>query len=134
MTRAAVVRLHQAAFRQRVLRAYNRSCTVCRLRHSELLDAAHILPDVHERGEPVVSNGLALCKIHHAAFDTNILGIRPDRVVEMRDDVLEEIDGPMLRYGLQQLHGGVIKVPRRPEHQPDPESLEERYELSRAAS
>ena len=25
-----------------------------------------------------VRNGLALCKIHHAAFDANILGVRPD--------------------------------------------------------
>jgi hypothetical protein len=35
----------------------------------ELLDAAHILPDGHPKGEPVVPNGLALCKLHHAAFD-----------------------------------------------------------------
>jgi len=41
-----------------------------------------------------VPNGLALCKIHHAAFDMNILGIRPDHVVEIRTDVLEERDGP----------------------------------------
>ena len=74
VTRTALVRLHQAKFRQQVLTAYASSCTVCRLRHRELLDAAHILSDRHERGEPVVPNGLALCKIHHAAFDSNILG------------------------------------------------------------
>jgi hypothetical protein len=59
-----------------VLRAYRDCCAVCRLRHEELLDAAHILPDGHPRGEPVVRNGLALCKLHHAAFDRHILGIR----------------------------------------------------------
>ena len=73
---------------------------------SKLLDAAHIVGDRrHERGDPMVPNGLAMCKIHHAAFDTNILGIRPDRVVEIRSDILEEHDGPMLRHGLQELHG-----------------------------
>jgi putative restriction endonuclease len=134
-TRLAMVRLHQARFRSRVLQAYRRSCTVCRLRHTGLLDAAHIVGDRHERGDPVVRNGLALCKIHHAAFDTNILGIRPDHVVEIRDDILRERDGPMLRHGLQELHGAPLAVlPRRPEERPDPERLEVRYDAFRAAS
>jgi predicted restriction endonuclease len=38
-------RLHQVAFRERVLRAYAERCALCRLRHQELLDAAHITPD-----------------------------------------------------------------------------------------
>ena len=134
VTRTALTRLHQSAFRQRVLTAYSSSCTVCRLRHRELLDAAHILPDRHERGDPVVPNGLAMCKIHHAAFDANILGVRPDHVIEIRPDILEEVDGPMLLHGLQELNGGAIKIPRRPSDRPDPERLEERYELFRAAS
>ena len=62
-------RLHQQAFRERVLLAYREACSICRLRHRELLDAAHILPDRHPLGEPLVSNGLALCTLHHAAFD-----------------------------------------------------------------
>lgn len=133
VTRLAVQRLHQAAFRQRVLRAYRTSCSVCHLRHPELLDAAHILSDRHDRGDPVVPNGLALCKIHHAAFDNDILGIRPDYVVEIRNDVLEEIDGPMLRYGLQATHGTTLLVPRASGDKPDPDRLEERYALFRQA-
>ena len=130
----AVTRLHQAKFRQRVLTAYRKSCSVCRLKHEGLLDAAHILPDRHERGDPVVPNGLSLCKIHHAAFDTNILGIRPDHVVEIRSDILLEHDGPMLRHGLQDLHGApLMVVPRRDTERPDPERLEARYEQFRAA-
>lgn len=87
------LRLHQPVFRARVLRAYGESCAMCRLRHADLLDAAHILPDTHPRGEPVVPNGLALCKIHHAAYDRNILGVRPDLEVEVQPRVLAEIDG-----------------------------------------
>jgi putative restriction endonuclease len=134
VTRLAVARLHQAAFRQRVLRAYRDRCGVCRLRHLPLLDAAHILADVHERGEPVVPNGLSLCKIHHAAFDANILGVRPDFVVEIRDDVLRETDGPMLLHGLQELHGSRLVLPRAEVDQPDPLRLEIRYEEFRQAS
>jgi putative restriction endonuclease len=134
VTRTALVRLHQAAFRRRVLVAYNSACTVCRLGHQELLDAAHILADGHERGTPVVTNGLALCKIHHAAFDANILGIRPDHVVEIRAEILEERDGPMLRHGLQELHGSTISAPARRRDRLDADRLEERYARFRAAS
>lgn len=134
VTRLAVQRLHQAKFRQRVIAAYRTSCAVCRLRHGELLDAAHILPDRDPRSLPVVPNGLALCKLHHAAFDRNILGVRPDLVVEVRGDVLVEEDGPMLIHGLQGHHGGRLLVPRRSSDHPSGEFLEERYELFCQAS
>lgn len=135
VTRLARQRLHQLAFRHRVLRAYRDSCAMCRLHHTDLLDAAHILPDGHPGGEPITSNGLALCKLHHAAFDRNIVGIRPDCVIELRSDVLEEIDGPMLRHGLQDLHGHLLLVvPRAERDRPNPDFLDERYQLFRAAS
>lgn len=134
VTKEGVYRLHQAGFRQRVLTAYSTSCTVCRLKHSQLLDAAHILGDRHPKGDPVVPNGMALCKIHHAAFDANILGIRPDHVIEIRHDILDERDGPMLRHGLQGVHGSLITLPRRHADRPDPERLEERYDEFRSAS
>jgi putative restriction endonuclease len=126
-------RLHQPVFRTRVLRAYADTCAMCRLRHAELLDAAHILPDTHPQGLAVVPNGLALCKIHHAAYDMNIVGIRPDLVVEVQPKVLAEVDGPMLRHGLQEMGGITITVPRVRDAQPDKERLEERYEQFRAA-
>jgi len=113
VTGVAVRRLHQQSFRARVLRAYREQCAVCRLRHAELLDAAHILPDADPRGEPVIQNGLSLCKIHHAAFDRHILGVRPDLVIEVRRDILEEVDGPMLRYGLQEMNGQRLHLPAR---------------------
>ena len=62
-------RLHQQAFRARVIEAYRVQCALCRLRHQELLDAAHITGDALPEGEPVISNGLSLCKLHHAAYD-----------------------------------------------------------------
>lgn len=126
-------RLHQRTFRERVLHAYNEQCSLCRLRHRELLEAAHIIPDSEEGGEPVVKNGISLCKLHHAAFDRNFLGIRPDYVVEIRGDLLEEVDGPMLQHGLQELHGSRIVLPRSRVNRPDPELLEQRYVRFRKA-
>lgn len=135
VTRLAKHRLHQFLFRQRVLKAYRTSCAVCLLRHPELLDAAHILPDSDPRGAPVVPNGLAMCKLHHAAFDRNIIGVRPDLVLKVRNDVLSEVDGPMLRHGLQSLDGNrLLVVPGKPIERPDREFLAERYEGFLAAS
>lgn len=132
-TAAAKVRLHQRRFRQLVLSAYRVQCAVCRLRHEQLLDAAHILEDRDERGRPEVPNGLSLCKIHHTAYDVNILGIAPDHTVHVRRDILEEHDGPMLRHGLQETEGQRIALPRVPAKRPRREYLEERFDRFRAA-
>lgn len=133
ITQAVKRRLHQQAFRERVLRAYQNQCALCRLKHRLLLDAAHIIPD-YEDGPPEVRNGLALCKIHHAAYDANILGIRPDYSVEVRKDVLLETDGPMLQHGLKAMHDQLIVVPRNQSNKPDRQYLERRFEKFRAQS
>ena len=122
-------RLHQPVFRATIMSAYETRCTVCSLRHGELLDAAHIIPDGIDGGDPIVRNGLALCKIHHAAFDVQILGIRPDSQIEIRSDLLTEIDGPMLRHGLQDLHGQqLMAIPRARNERPDRDRLEWAYQ------
>jgi putative restriction endonuclease len=133
LARLMTQRLHQSLFRMMVLDAYDDACAVCRLRHMELLDAAHILADRHPLGDPIVPNGLALCKLHHAAFDADILGVRPDLQIEVRQDVLRETDGPMLRHGLQGFEGQSISVPRRKALRPNTEFLAERYERFRKA-
>ena len=126
-TRELQVRLHQRSFRERVLLAYRSQCALCRLRHHELLDAAHIVPD-SEAGAPLVPNGLALCKLHHAAFDKMFVGIRPDGIIEVRRDILLEEDGPMLLHGLKRLHGIRLYAPYKTEDRPDPALLQVRYD------
>jgi putative restriction endonuclease len=124
-------RLHQPDFRRRVLAAYGQQCSLCRLRHPELLDAAHIRED-SEGGEPTVTNGIAMCAIHHRAFDYQVLGIRPDYVVEVRRDVRDESDGPTLQHALQDMHSSRLVLPRKRNAWPDPELLDQRYERFRA--
>jgi putative restriction endonuclease len=121
-------RLHQVAFRERVIRAYRERCALCRLNHRELLDAAHITADTDPEGAPVVSNGLALCKLHHAAFDRMFFAVRPDYRIEVRPAILEESDGPMLIVGLQQIHGQLIDLPASQSQLPDRDRLSRRYE------
>jgi putative restriction endonuclease len=132
-TRLVRQRLFQAEFRRRVVDAYRHRCALCSLRHRELLDAAHITPD-SEEGEPVVSNGLSLCKLHHAAFDQFFFGVTPDYRVVVRPTILAESDGPMLVVGLQQIHGSTIGLPTALEQRPDRERLARRYETFERAS
>jgi putative restriction endonuclease len=127
--RLVKTRLHQPMFRARVLRAYESACTICSLKHAELLDAAHIIADSQAAGVAEVTNGLALCKIHHASYDQNLLGITPDYEVRIDRDLLEEVDGPMLRHGLQDMHGRPLTLPRRQADHPSRERLAEKYAL-----
>lgn len=134
LTRQVQVRMHQHSFRERVLRAYQEQCAFCRLKHAELLDAAHIVPDKEPLGEPKVVNGVALCKLHHAAFDRLFIGIRPDYTLEVRRDILEEPDGPVLEHGLKAMHDQRIILPRHRNDWPNPDLLEIQYERFRAGA
>lgn len=125
--RLVLQRVHQPAFRARVMLAYQTRCTVCVLKKAPLLDAAHIIGDADDQGDAVVTNGLSLCKIHHAAYDQNLLGISPDYRVAINEGLLDEIDGPMLRHGLQEMHGRSLWLPTSKSELPDPERLERRY-------
>jgi putative restriction endonuclease len=126
-------RLHRPMFRQRVLLAYKNQCSICRLRHTRLLDAAHVLSD-SEGGEPVVTNGIAMCKIHHAAYDVDIFGIDTTYRVSVRHDILEEVDGATLRYTLQEINGSRIDLPSRRSARPNQELLDVRWHRFKAAS
>jgi len=133
-TREAVVRLHQHRFRTVVLHAYRGRCAVCALREAALLQAAHIIEDPDPRGVPAIVNGIALCAIHHVAYDRNLMGIDPRGVVHISERLRRETDGPMLRSGLQGFHGATILQPRRAEERPDPERLEVRFARFRDAA
>jgi putative restriction endonuclease len=120
------VRLHQARFRGRVVPAYSSQCAICQLKELRLLDAAHILSDTLEAGEPTIQNGLSLCAIHHRAFDQSLVGVSPDYVVYVSRRLLEDEDGPMLDL-LKGFHELPLVVPKRVADRPDRERLDMRF-------
>lgn len=120
-------RLHQDGFHKTVMRAYETSCAVCRLQYESLLDAAHIDRDKSDEGEPVIENGLALCKLHHAAYDANLIGITPEYVVRTRPSIRNADDGPMLEHALKGIHGQTIWTPKNPSEHPSPQRLARRF-------
>ena len=131
--RSVRVRMHQARFRGRVLPAYRNQCAICRLKEERLLDAAHILADAAEEGQPTVSNGVSLCSIHHRAFDNDLVGVSPDYRVAVSRKLLDDEDGPMLEL-LKRFHGATIEVPLRRQARPEPDRLAARFERFLAAS
>ena len=132
--RAVKQRLHQASFREAVITAYNGRCALSGLPEQRLLDAAHIISDKDERlGQPIVSNGLPLSKIHHAAFDAHLIGIDQDYRLHVSARLLDQRDGPMLD-ALKQLNGGTIHLPARAKDSPDRDRLALRFERFKAAA
>jgi putative restriction endonuclease len=123
ITTTVKVRVHQHSFREKVIKAYKSQCAFCRLKHQELLDAAHIIPDSFPEGEPIITNGISLCKLHHAAYDSFIIGVTPDYIIQVRKDILEEEDGPVLQHGLKGLHKTKIILPISKSQWPSQEAL-----------
>ena len=122
-------RLHQPAFRAQVISAYETKCAICTLAHGRLLDAAHITPDREEHSSTSVTNGLSLCKIHHTAYDINIIGIDPDYKVHVREDILAEVDGPMLEHGIKDMDLRSLWTPKAKTKRPDRDRLEQRFRV-----
>lgn len=78
-------------------------------------------------GQPVVTNGIPLSKIHHAAFDSHLIGIDPDYGLHVSERLLGRKDGPLLE-ALKRLNGGTIHLPSRLKDRPDRDRLAIRFE------
>ncbi|WP_431858708.1 HNH endonuclease [Azospirillum sp.] len=128
-------RLHQSSFRERVVAAYEGRCALSGLPEVRLVDAAHIIPDSDEDlGQPDIRNGICMSKLHHAAYDADLIGIDPDHRIHISERLLELHDGPMLELGIKGLKGQVIRLPREDQLKPDPERLALRFERFKKAA
>ena len=118
------VRPRDPAFRRDVLREYQRRCAVCdfdvRLGEELIgLEAAHI--KWHAAGGPdEVANGLALCGLHHKAFDRGALGLEAAGK-GFKVLVSSEVHGlsDPIRWFLD-FHGKPLRPPRNRQFDPDP--------------
>ncbi len=132
-----------ARFRQEVRDAYHATCFVCGAYFPKIpgkinpgVDAAHILPwseyDLDE-----IFNGLCLCKIHHWAFDEDIIRIYHngrDYVSTISEDVKTEIleSEPEFSLDVLEKHVGIIPGERLPadrQQWPRPQLLGLRSEM-----
>ncbi|ELO0858041.1 MULTISPECIES: phosphorothioated DNA-binding restriction endonuclease [Citrobacter] len=112
-------------FRQQVLRAYNYECAICgyNMRHdntSVALEAAHI--KWKQYGGPCeIPNGLALCAIHHKAFDKGSIGLDES----MRVQVSEAVNGSGIVGRLfWDFQGKIISLPQVKAYYPQDEFVD----------
>ncbi len=115
--RAAKKADRDPAFRVRVLRAYEFRCAVCGFdvridRQTICLEAAHVKWRQAD-GPDVVSNGLALCTMHHKMLDLGAYRLSADR----RVIVSERVNGSRgVSEWLLSFHGREIRRPQRVEY------------------
>ena len=97
-----IARKYRAAdFRKRVLGAYEHRCAVCGVQ-LELIDAAHIIPVAASTGTDETKNGIALCKLHHTAFDRNLLSFDERYKIEVSNTEVARLTAANLVGGLNE--------------------------------
>jgi len=119
--------LRDANFKDRVLTAYSHSCAMCGVQ-LRLLDAAHILPAAHPDSTDETSNGIALCALHHRAYDRGLVtfdtGYRIHRNGTMEGElVAAELDGGLADFQARLFP--MIEVPPGLVDRPSPAFIEQ---------
>jgi putative restriction endonuclease len=114
-------------FRYQVRRAYGYRCAICGI-DCGLIESAHIIgvPNPESTDDP--SNGLALCPLHHEAYDAGIIGVDENYVIILNEDKITELQGVGRAEGLDLLLsfsriGQKITLPSHPRYRPNPELL-----------
>lgn len=111
--------VRSAAFRREIMRLYNYTCAACRLRIITLdgkaaVDAAHIVPFAHSHDDSI-GNGIALCKLHHWAFEYGLILLDDNLHLLIAENFNEQSPPALL---LRNLHGNVIHLPSKKPYQP----------------
>jgi putative restriction endonuclease len=102
-TRRAV---RDAQFRKRILSAYGNRCAICGVQ-LRLLDAAHVLPVEQPGSTDDTSNGIALCALHHRAYDRALVAFDPAYNIHVNAKQLAELASRSLAGGLQQFQAAL---------------------------
>lgn len=119
--------VRDATFRKNIVSIYSQKCAFCKLRiisrdSGDIVDGAHIKPFSRFKDDHY-TNGLALCKNHHWAFDRGWFSIGDDyRIIVPVDRILEE--PPQDSKRMQDFHGELIHLPSESDFYPRIESLE----------
>jgi putative restriction endonuclease len=107
-------------FRQRILDAYNNRCAVCEMQ-LRLLDAAHILPVAEPDSTDETANGVALCALHHRAYDRALITFDSEYRVHLNDENVTGLKAAGLDGKLSAFSDAlpeVISVPEEVTHRP----------------
>lgn len=92
--------LRDIGFRQRVLTAYSHRCAMCGIQLN-LLDAAHILPVNVDGSTDETCNGIALCALHHRAYDRSLVSFDEGFKIIVSGPLVEELKDMRRADGLE---------------------------------
>lgn len=93
-------------FRARVLGAYQHQCAVCGVQ-LKLVDAAHIVPVASDLSTDETMNGIALCKLHHFAYDRNLISFDVDYSIEVSSTEESRLAAANLAGGIKTFRQGL---------------------------
>lgn len=126
--RAASILVRHHSFGRRVKLAYGGKCCLCGL-GVNLVTSAHVYPASAPGSLDNVSNGLALCPNHHAAFDSHDLWIDPETLNRAFSPryVAAAAQSPAMNAFVQTTFAS-IALPAEVLHRPNADMLEMRYE------
>lgn len=108
--RVEIVETRRAArdvqFRRKVLTAYGHRCAMCGVQ-LRLLDAAHVLPVDQPGSTDETNNGVALCALHHRAYDRALVAFDPAYAIHINAKQVEELTALSLAGGLRQFQAAL---------------------------
>jgi putative restriction endonuclease len=127
LVRTIVTRYRASDFRDRVLNAYGHKCAFCGLQLG-LLDAAHVMPVAAPGSTDEIENGVAACKLHHYAYDSNLISFTTSYRIEVSQERLAELEAKNWQGGLLDFRSNLnntLLLPGRAQHHPNPRYIEE---------
>lgn len=102
---STIVKKYRATdFRRRVLAAYEHRCAVCGVQ-LKLIDAAHIIPVAAPSSNDQTNNGVALCKLHHFAYDRNLISFNEQYKVEISSSEIAKLASENKTGGVEDFQG-----------------------------
>jgi len=116
-------------FSYNIKKLYNYSCAVCGVerydyKNNPEVEAAHIYP-VEFNGSDALQNGLALCKLHHWAFDGGLLSIDDKFFILVKKSICDNDNyREIYRYKEKS-----IRLPKEPRYAPGHKYLMEQRKL-----
>lgn len=119
--RTIATRYRSAKFKDKVLGAYRHKCAFCQIQLS-LLDAAHIIPVASPESTDQVINGVALCKLHHFAYDANLVSFNEQYRIEVSQTRVQVLTADHKAGGLpefQRAMGQSILLPSNVHQHPN---------------
>lgn len=87
-------------FRMIVYEAYQYRCAMCGIQ-LELIEAAHIVPHSHEKGTDEIGNGIALCALHHTAYDRSLIYFNEELNILINEKKMEYLEKMGLDSGFR---------------------------------